>query len=476
MIESLPIAVAVFDAGAGLVSWNGAFAELWRLEAAWLAEEPGFADILERLRTRRLLPEQEDFAAYRDRLLGRFRNLSETMDEALHLPDGRTLRVLTSPRPEGGLVWAMEDVSERLAAERALNESRAVLAATVAGLREGLAVFGADGWLKLSNPAFAEMWGDAGEAGRHVNDFLDEMGRRLGGTDWDARKKQLRARLAGRERGHERLELADGRILDMVLEPLPDGANLLGFLDISDSARVERALRERAGAMEAAMRMKSEFLANLSHEVAAPLTTISGFAEILAGRYFGELNRRQGEYADGIHEAAGTLGQLIGHILDLANVEAGILELEADSLDLHHCLAETLGLVRERARKKGLALTFDCPPGIGWISADARRLRQIVLHLLANAIAFTPGGGEVGITARRDGAFVEIAVTDTGVGIPKADIQRMFEGFAKGEPGSPGAGLGLTLVKSFVELHGGEVAVTSRPNRGTTVTCRLPAG
>ena len=228
--------------------------------------------------------------------------------------------------------------------------------------------------------------------------------------------------------------------------------------------------------LQAADQLKSEFIANVSYELRTPLNTIIGFAEILANRYFGELNERQVEYADGILESSHHLMLLVNDILDLASIEAGNMVLEPDSFDLHATLEAILDLTRERARRLDLRVTFECPADIGWIEADERRIKQVLFNLMSNAMKFTPPGGTITLGARRTRSEIALWVADTGVGIPEAELQQVFEKFHKTRAGNrhPGAGLGLSLVRSFVELHGGWVELDSAPDRGTRVTCHIP--
>jgi signal transduction histidine kinase len=202
-----------------------------------------------------------------------------------------------------------------------------------------------------------------------------------------------------------------------------------------------------------------------------------GFAEILAGGHFGELNPRQLDYGTGILSSARTLTAVIEDILDLAAIDAGLMPLDLNALDIHAMLASLLPLVQERARQKSLKLEFDCPPDIGWIIADERRLKQVVFKLLGNAIDSSALRGNVAITATRSSDLLTIAVRDNGVGIPAADQDRLFEAFARGaapDASPPGAGLGLSLVKRFVELHGGRITIKSALKHGTTVSLTLP--
>ncbi len=229
--------------------------------------------------------------------------------------------------------------------------------------------------------------------------------------------------------------------------------------------------------MAEANRLKSEFIANVSFEVRTPLNTVIGFADILAGEHFGALNRRQKEYSRGILETSEGLMSIIEDILDLATIEAGQMSLHAGAVDLHAMLASMISLIRERARRKSLHLEFDCPADIGWLVADEKRLKQVLFNLLSNAVSFTPERGAVGLRAERDAEEVRFTVSDTGPGIPKAEKDLIFGAFARGSipREGQGAGLGLSLVKRFVELHGGRVELSSAPGRGTAITCHLPA-
>ena len=482
VIEGLATAVAIFGPDARLKSFNPAYAELWNLDSGWLSTEPGLGEILERQRGARRLPEFADFRAFKDRQQAQFKHLTESVEELMHLPDGTTLRLVVGPHAGGGLFFSYEDVTERLALERSYNTLIAVQRETLDNLHEGVAVFGSDGRLKLSNPEFRRLWnlsdGDVAEA-LHVSGFVEKMKPLvIGEDDWDAYRERVVAGLMSREPRSARLVRGDGRVLEYANVPLPDGAALVSYLDVTDSVRVEMALRERAEALQEADRLKSEFIANVSYEIRTPLNTIIGFAHLLAEEYFGKLNRRQMEYSRGIVETSDGLMSVIGDILDLATIEAGMMAVEVETVELHSMLVGVLSLVRERVRRKNLDLEFDCAPDIGWIVADERRLKQVMFNLLSNAVAFTPAGGKVKLAVARDGEEVAIAVSDSGPGIPEAEQARVFQAFERGmvpDAGQAGAGLGLSLVKSFIELHGGRVALRSAPNRGTTVTCTLPA-
>ena len=490
VLESLNTAIAIFGADARLQFHNSAFIDLWQVDPAWLKDEPTLGAVLDRLRFERKLPEFADFRAFREEQVGQIKSLSKPVETLLHCPDGTTVRAVANPHPLGGLVMIYENVTDRLALERSHKTLVAVQRETLDHLYEGVAVFGADGRMKLHNPSFARLWKlDGAALGNepHMSDFVEAMRPLLNnpgdsGPDWETHREKLIADLMRREGNSGRIHRTDGTTLDFASVPLPDGGVLLSYLDATDSARAERALRERAEGLAEAMRLRSEFISSVSYEIRTPLNTISGFADILSGEHFGELNPRQAEYASGILESSRTLMQVVSDILDFASIEAGTMALELDTVDIHSALSEALLLIRETARRKNLKVDFDCPPDIGWMVADKKRLKQIVFNLLSNAVNATATPGSVRLKASREDGDVVFQVSDTGnqkTARPTPQIG-MFDGmepaFHEATGDRTDSGLGLSLVRRFTEMHGGRIEAKSTPKRGHTIICRLPAG
>jgi len=480
VLEALSSGIAIFGPDMRLKFFNTAYARLWELEEQALSGEPHLNDIQETLRERRRLPEQSDFPAYKRDQVRLFSTLIEPHEELLHLPDGTTLRLLATPHPFGGVLMSFEDVTDRLALERSYNTLIAVQRETLDHLFEGVAVYGADGRLQLYNPVYARLWSlsESFLAGQpHVRDVVPQTRAyfEVADEDWPATMERIVGQSTEPNARGRRRERADGSVVEWAQVPLPDGANLFTFLDVTDSTRVERALRERNEALETADRLKSEFIANVSYELRTPLNAIVGFAEILENQYFGALNDRQLEYSQAIVESSQRLHTLINDILDLATIEAGYLRLDLGEVKLHAMLESIYNLGFERARNRGIDLALDCPRDIGVQIADELRLKQALFNLLSNAVKYTPEGGRVVLSARRGADGVELSVADTGVGIDEADQDRVFESFerAAGRRQS-GAGLGLSLVKRLIELHGGRVTLRSKAGQGTSVTCFIP--
>ena len=481
VLQSLNTSIAIYAPDRRLVFYNSEFIKLFDLDEGWLNGEPTLSEVLEAQRERRRLPEQADWRLYKQHVNDLFTSVTEPVEELLHLPDGSTIRHVVLPHPFGGLQFMSQDVTDRYTLERSYSTLTAVQRATLDNLFEAVAVFGADGKLKLSNPGFASLWELDQEqlnGEPHIAE-ITELSRKLidDGEDWENYKTHHIARISERARSAMRLQRRDGKVLDCTYVPLPDGATLITYMDITDSFQVERALRDRAQALETADRLKSEFIANVSYELRTPLNTVIGFTEILANQYFGQLNERQQEYVSGILQSSQQLLSLINNILDLATIEAGLMVLEIESIDLRATLITMLNLVQERVRTKRLQVEFDCAEDIGRLEADERRLKQIVFNLLNNAIKYTPAGGEITLGASAKGSDILISVSDSGIGIAHDEHDHAFERFWQADnplARQGGTGLGLSLVKNFVELHGGTVTLDSDLDHGTTVSCLFP--
>jgi signal transduction histidine kinase len=477
-LDQLATGVAIFTAGQRLTFYNAAYRSLWELDGGFLDQNPTDSAVLDRLRAARKLPEEKDFREWKASLHEAYR-ATDPAEHLWHLPDGRTMRVVTTPNPQGGVTYLFEDVTERLDMVRRYDALIRVQGETLDNLAEAVAVFGSDGRLRLHNPAFTDMWRlePLALAERPHIETVIGWCRTLYDDDslWQALRSTVTA-IETRGSIKCRLELRNGSVADLITVPLPDGATLVAFLDVTDTVNVERALREKNEALETADALKVDFVHHVSYELRSPLTNIIGFASLMGEPSLGALGAKQREYLGYINTSTNALLAIINDILDLATIDAGAMKLNLGPVDVRRTMHAAAEGIRDRLIKDAITLDIRAPADIGSFVADDRRIRQVLFNLLANAVGFSPPGATITLAADRRRGVLVFTVTDNGPGIPPEVQDRVFDWFESHSQGSRhrGAGLGLSIVRSLVELHGGTVTLDSMVGRGTTVVCEFP--
>jgi len=481
MLDRLSAGVVQFAADRTLAFSNQPFRRLFAMKSEWLADRPEFDRVLERMRETNRLPEVRDFPGWKRERRDWFLEAGGAIEEQWHLPGGVHLRVVAQPLPDGGLLLIFEDRTEQIQLASARDTLLRVRTATFDNLYEALGVFAADGRLQLWNNKFRALWGfeEAFLSGHPGVDMLaDAAARQLA--------KPRRASLIGdlvraatverQQRGGE-LEFADGRFFELAAVPLPDGNGLFTMLDVTDSRRMERVLRDRNEALEAADRIKTAFVANMSYELRTPITSISGFAEMLSEGYAGKLSKDAHGYVAAILESVERLGFFVDEVLDLTQNEGRTPALERIEVDLELVAREAAEAIQPLAARKKLDFAVEILPSTGSMKGDARRLRQVIEHLLRHAVGGTEQGGRVLLHVDGTAAAARIVVSDDGAGMSADAVAHAFDRFA--EPGvthggERSLGLGLPLAKQFVEAHGGTIQLVSEPGEGTLITVSLP--
>ncbi len=478
LLNSMDEAVVVFGSDKKAKYENEAFRHMFGLSEGWSRDQPSHGEWLDHMRERGQVPAQPDHSRWKREELSLYTEWPSEMPPVLwHLQDGRTLRLVRMRDPQGGIALMFSDMTDRIDLEGRLGTLINVQRATLDKLSEGIAVFGTDGRLKIHNNAFARMWGLSEDNLKETPRFssLIELCLPLyhDTTFWD----DLKARTTDpnpevRRQVEGEIRRSDDKMLTWLSKPLPDGATLIAWDDVTSARRTEAALIERAEALEEADRMKSEFVGHVSYQLRTPLTTISGYSDFLQNGGAGEMNDKQSEYVFAIQSASEDLAKIIDDILDIAAIEANVLDLDLGDVDVYNVLSHALDYVATKAEDTKVSLELDCSQGIGMIRADETRIKQIVYNLLSNALRFTKPGGLIQLGGQRaPGGGVRIWVKDDGVGIPSDRQSQVFESF---ESSRGGAGLGLALVQRFVECHGGWVELESGEGEGTHVTCYLP--
>ncbi len=487
IIDALATPIAIFNARRELVQFNEAYASLWNLDPLFLAPGLDEREILDKLRTEGLLPNQVDYHTWRAKHLEGYNRKAPHEHEPWHLPDGRTIKVISAPAgAQGGVIYVFEDLTERLKLESINKALSNVQRETINSLSEAVAVFGTNGRLTLSNPRLSALWKlPTNELGTnpHIDQIAEASGRAIpedGASIWRDLKRGIIDLNPTRTDQTGRLNRSDGRLIDYAITRLPDGQTMMTFLDVTESASYSKVLKERNDALVAADRLKDAFVENVSYELRSPLTNIIGFADLLSGIEGESLNPRQREYIDYIRASSVTLGVLIDNILDLASVDAGIAELNPEPQDI-------MALVDKA--KAGLSATFpevsgeapinlivDIEPNLPTFTADGTRMVQVLYNLLSNAARFSPPGGEIRLSISHRADRMLFVIEDEGPGLTaemKSAILTRLDTPATGGR-QRGAGLGLSIVRTFVNLHGGTISAERRDPRGSRIIVNIP--
>jgi signal transduction histidine kinase len=471
--------VAIFGPSQTLRFYNSAFARLSHLPEDLLSTELRHSELLDIMYEKRRLPEQADFRKWKEDLLKQYTTLLEPFEEMWHLPDGTAHRVVSQPHPLGGLLILFEDVTDRLALERSYNTLIAVQQETLDNMRESVAVFGGDGALRLSNPAFATLWQLEAAYLQKEARLSDLVATLNTSSDFETEnikfKTQLKASITERTHRSGRWYRADNMVIEYALVPLPDGGMMLTQTDITDSFQIEKALRDRSRALEMADKLKSEFITNMSYELRTPLNSIIGFSELLDQEIFGDLNAHQKDYVKNILQGAGELKGMITDVLDLAVIEAGEMTLDIDKVDVLAAIDQSVAIASDMIDKRDVRLTFN-KKQIGTVEGDVKRLYQAFYNMISSILNLTNVGAELTIKCQAKKGKVTVCMYSDKCNLSPRERDSLISTIAMGiSSGSRrSSGLDLALVRSIVTLHGGAVRLEAFGAEGVMLACDLP--
>ena len=477
MLDRLSAGVAQFAADRTLNFCNEPFMRIFAMRGEWLADRPEFDRVLERMREAQRLPEVRDFPGWKAERRDWFLAATGTIEESWTLPGGAHLRVVGHPLPDGGLLLIFEDRTEQVQLASARDTLLRVRTATFDNLFEAIGVFAGDGRLQIWNNRFRQIWGFEEEflaTHPRIDALVGERSAMLANPNRASVIAELvRSAAVGRTQRGGRAAFADGRHFEFAGVPLPDGNALFTMLDVSDSRRAERALRDRNEALEAADRIKTAFVANMSYELRTPLTSIQGFAEMMGEGYAGKLPKQADGYVDAILESTARLAALVDDVLDLAESER---EVERQDVDLETLANAAAEAVAPAAKRKSIDFVIEVAPSTGTVKGDPKKLREMTEHLLRHAVAGIGEQGRVLLHTDGNKKRARIVVSDDGAGMDEAAVARAFDPFAEPvvKDDSRALGLGLPLAKQFAEAHGGTIQLLSEPGAGTLITVELP--
>ena len=483
VLDLVPEGIVLFDAQGRFVFCNETFRSFYGLLGDLLVPGTPFRDIIAASVERGQLALTEDEkAGYLANRLGQYDAADQPHEQ--QLSDGRWLRIAERRLANGYMLGTRSDITELKMRERAALESEQRLSDSVDALQEGFALFGPDDRLVICNDKyksyfplidgiiepgvpFGELIHRAAERGQNVETMTDP-------GQW------IEARLSAHAQAGGTFEhkFSDGRHVWVSERKTRDGSTLSTYIDITELKLREQQLEQANRIAEIANRAKSDFLANMSHELRTPLNAIIGFTEVMCRQMLGPIeNERYRFYLDSIFESGSHLLRMVNDLLDFEKMESQQASLDEDIAEITEIVASSISLLAYQARKAEVALFSEMPESSPRLRLDELAIKKALINIIANALKYTPAGGAVAVVCKtEDSGDIAIRVTDTGIGIPAADLERVLIPFfqSEGAKRREGTGLGLSITKSLVDRHGGKLDIASAPGEGTTVTITLP--
>lgn len=485
VLENLSTAIAIFGEDTRLSFFNSTYQRLMKLESSWLHSKPTYSEILEERRNNRQIPEHADFQIFKKEQLALFTSITSPIQELLHLPSGKSLRVVVAPYPLGGLIFIYEDVTDSLILQRKNNTLLAVQKETLDHLYEGIMVYGSDNRLKIVNQAFLKVWNLTDVSteelkGIHLSETLDKMKPELDyGDDWETFRANAVSNFTDRINKTGKLIKRDNSVILFTYTPLPDGAHMHSFMDITDTYNVEQAIMEKNELLKTSQTLRFELISGISIELREPLNSVIGFAELLLNQYFGNLNQKQTEYCKYILSSSNQLNELIGNLMDMVSIDLEEQKLNISSFSLKDTLEEVIESISKRAQEKNIDIVRNYDDDNLIYKGDRIRIKQAIFNVLINAIQFSSLNGKVSLRLTTDNEHVKIIITDNGEKYrdpsPSRKIFQRSNSKSVNFINSDSNNISMPLVRSLLEMHGGSLHTAFNDvERCTSVICSLP--
>ena len=387
IFESVNTGVAIYGPDTKLDFYNNAYKDLWQLSTEFLDSKPSYVEIIEDIRIRKRLPGHRNFQDFKSQRVQLFKSLTEDYEDMLYLPNGKVLHNRIVPHPYGGIIFIQEDVTKNLSMEGRYQTLQAVQKETLNSMAEGIAVFGSDGILKLYNPAYLGVFkcdDIASDDELHIQELSQKISMRLHEKNQD-RQGELRQTLLNlaldRKAQSGTVKLPRGRIIRYSVVPLPDGANLNSFLDITDSVKAADNLKAKNEALKKMDQFKSEFITRASINLKTPLNSILGFSEILEGEYMGSLTIEQKDYIELIQEEGNRILDMVDNIIDMTALEAPRESIKRSNADLNDLFSEVRTYLNHPQSRKKVRVVFDVDQNLSKFPLDAEKFKRAFFSL-----------------------------------------------------------------------------------------------
>ncbi len=471
VLEHLKTAIAVFDAEMRLQFYNTSFLNLWNLDENELDGSPTYSHVLDMMREARRLPENRDFNAYKTREIKYFTSLVSATEDILHLPSGITLRRMLTPHPLGGLLITYEDVTGHLTMERSMTVLNETQFTVVNHLREAILLFGRDGRLRLANSAYLDLWQISDpEFNRLPLPVMDVLERQKpffeNESNWEALKDQFLGVINSHTGEIFQILRPDGKVLEFVAVGLPDGGTFVSFLDVTEEEKRSSLAEEKEMLLNRfkqttvqAEKLRASFLEQLGHEINPQLSVLTRAAEQLTSGKNQHLNKQQKAFLQTVSNASIELTGLFKDLTDLALIETGSAVLELSPVDIPALLNGILKIIGEQAKNKNVTVDLTCPDRPPLLIADQKRLKQVLFYLLNNAVAAAFKDGLISLSVRTEDKNLIISIEEQSLNVKNNSDSVNF---------AAQNGFAASLIRSFIEMHGGTLAVSDK--KGTKKT------
>jgi signal transduction histidine kinase len=451
-LDNISVPIAIFDEKTVLVFANEAMIKLFSVEGLDLYKNCKFSDLIDHFLSNGSIIAVTDALEYKGKVTKLFSTIVEPYHASVNLRNGDTMSVTISPNRGGGLIFMFEDISDRVALKREVSSISAVQKETLDHLKEGVVVFGSDNRAKITNPSL--------DLQLLISRLISMFEQRKGFSDT--------------------MTLSSGKTINYSYVPLPAGLNLVRFLDVTDSANLEKILKEKTEIVSQISKLKSSLVANISYEVAAPLNTITGFSEILYNKYFGDLNEKQMEYCRGIMKSIEGLTEVVDAVISLAKIDSEQVRLKYEEVNLLSFINNIIELFATRAMVENIELKTDFKDSDITVFIDETSMRQAISQIISKSIKMTPAKGKIIISAKIDKSnenYFDLIIKDTSVGFSEEELDKLRKVLSENveiETSDTPAEFGLTLANKIIKLHNGNMSIDSVKGKGTTISCKVP--